>query len=145
MTAFTTSTGAYQFRKTPFGLVNSPATFNKMMRKMLAGTEDIEHYVDDIMTHTVTWENHLRALRALLTRISSAGITIKPSKCMIGYHVIDFVGHTVGNGKLEMEQDKIIKIKNAPQPKTKKQVRSLLGLTVSIGNSFLIMHKLQRH
>ena len=32
--AFTTSKGAYQFKKTPFGLVNSPAGFNKMMGEM---------------------------------------------------------------------------------------------------------------
>ena len=35
----------------------------------------------------------------------------------------------VGNGKLEMEEEKVTEIKNAPQPKTKKQVRSFLGLT----------------
>ena len=80
MTAFTTSTGAYQFKKTPFGLVNSPATFNKMMRKLLSGAKDIEHYVDDIMAHTMTWEGHLTALRELFSRVSSAGLTIKPSK-----------------------------------------------------------------
>lgn len=129
MTAFTTSTGAYQFKKTPFGLVNSPATFNKMMRKLLSGAKDIEHYVDDIMAHTLTWEGHLTALRELFSRVSSAGLTIKPSKCMIGFGEIEFVGHTVGNGKLEMEEEKVTKIKNAPQPKTKKQVRSFLGLT----------------
>lgn len=69
MTAFTTSTGAYQFKKTPFGLVNSPATFNKMMRKLLSGAKDIEHYVDDIMAHTMTWEGHLTALRELFSRV----------------------------------------------------------------------------
>lgn len=129
LTAVTTSTGAYQFKKSPFGLVTSPATFNKMMRKMLAGAKDIENYVDGIMIHTVTWEGHLRALRDIFSRVSAAGITIKPSKCMIGYHVIDFVGHTVGNGKLRMEEEKMKQIQQAPQPKTKKQVRSLLGLT----------------
>ena len=129
MTAFTTSTGAYQFKKTPFGLVYSPATFNKMMRKLLSGAKDIEHYVDDIMAHTVTWEGHSTALKELFSRVSSEGLTIKPSKCMIGFGEIEFVGHMVGNGKLEMEEEKVTKIKNAPQYKTKKQVRSFLDLT----------------
>ena len=35
----------------------------------------------------------------------------------------------MGNGKLEMEEDKTDKIKNVPQPKPKKQVRSFLALT----------------
>ena len=67
--------------------------------------------------------------RELFSRVSSAGLTIKPSKCMIGFGEIEFVGHMVGNGNLEMEEEKVTKIKNAPQPKTKKQVRSFLGLT----------------
>ena len=129
MTAFTTTQGAYQFKKTPFGLVNSPVTFNKMMRKLLYDAKDIEHYVDDIMAHTLTWEGHLAALRDLFSRVSSAGLTIKPSKYMIGFQEIDFVGHLVGNGKLEIDEEKIVKIGNALQPKTKKPVRSFLGLT----------------
>ena len=99
------------------------------MRKLLLDAKDIEHYVDDIMAHTLTWEGHLAALRDLFLRVSKSGLTIRPSKCMIGFQEIDFVGHLVGNGKLEMEEDKIDKVKNAPQPKTKKQVRSFLGLT----------------
>ena len=35
----------------------------------------------------------------------------------------------VENGKLEMEEEKDIKTKHAPQPKTKMQVRTFLGLT----------------
>ena len=69
------------------------------------------------------------ALSDLFSRVSKSGLTIRPSKCMIGFQEIDFEGHLVGNGKLEMEEDKIDKIKNAPQPKTKKLVRSFLGLT----------------
>ena len=61
---------------------------------------------------------------------------IRPSKFMVGFQEIDFARHLVGNGKLEMEEDKIDKIKNAPQPKSKKQVRSFLDLTGFI--SFLV-------
>ena len=93
-----------------------------MMGEMLFDAKDIEHYVDDIMAHTLTWEGHLTAL-------SKPNLTIRPSKCMIGFQEIDFARHLAGNDKLEMEEDKTDKIKNAPQPKPKKQVRSFLGLT----------------
>ena len=59
MKAFTTSNGAYKFKKKPFGLVNSPVKFNKMMGEMLLDAKDLDHYVDDIMAHSLTWESHL--------------------------------------------------------------------------------------
>ena len=52
-----------------------------------------------IMAHTLTWEGHLVALSDLFSRVSKSGLTIRPSKCMIGFQEIDFV-HLVWNGKL---------------------------------------------
>ena len=73
----------------------------------------------------------MTALRDFL-RVSKPGLTIRPSEYMIGFQENDFARYLVGNGKLEMEEDKIDKIKNASQPKPKKQVRSFLGLTCFI-------------
>ena len=128
ITAFTTQSGAYQFRKMPFGMINSGATFNRMMRKLLQGSIDADHYVDDILGHTVTWNQHLAMLRELFTRIKEAGLTVRPTKCMIGYRNVGFTGHVVGNGVLQMEEDKVVKIREAERPKTKSQVRAFLGL-----------------
>ena len=52
-TAFTTSEGSFQFKKLPFGLINSGATFNRVMRKLLKDVVDSDNYVDDILGHTV--------------------------------------------------------------------------------------------
>ena len=80
-TAFMISDGCYQFKKMPFGMVNSAATFNRMMRKMLHDLCNIDHYVDDIMTHTVRLEDHAKTLRQLFERVREAGLTLQPSKC----------------------------------------------------------------
>ena len=129
LTAFQTPTGSYQFGKLPFGLVNSGATFNRMMRKMLGKMNDTDHYVDDILTHTALWNQHLAELRRLFEKIRLANVTIRPSKCMLGYQTIEFVGHTVGTDEIKMEEEKIVKIEKAEIPTTKKQVRAFLGLT----------------
>ena len=128
MTAFTTEDGCYQFCKMPFGLVNSGATFNRMMRKLLSQAENTEHYIDDVLCHTKTWEEHLDALKDLFSRIRKAGLTIKPSKCKIAHQTLEFLGHTIGKDTITLEQEKIQKIKDARPPQTKKQVRSFLGL-----------------
>jgi len=36
----------------PFGLVNAPATFSRIMRKLLNGLRDIHNYLDDVLEHT---------------------------------------------------------------------------------------------
>ena len=128
MTAFTTPQGCFQFRKMPFGLVNSAATFNRMMRKVLEGVEHADSFVDDVLDHTETWSTHMSVLRKIFERIREAGLTIRPSKTMIGYTNLGFIGHNVGSGQVAMEADKLTKIEEAPRPKTKQQVRSFLGL-----------------
>ena len=103
----------------PFGLVNSGSTFNRMMRKLLHGCSNADNYVDDILGHTRRWDDHLVTLRDIFTRVRDAGLTLKPSKCLIGFESIAFTLHVVGKGILQMEDDKLEKIRNAERPKTK--------------------------
>ena len=63
----------------PFGLVNAPATFNRLMRKLLHGSEFLDNYVDDVLTHTPDWQNHLKAIRNFLTRIRDAHFIVNVS------------------------------------------------------------------
>ena len=59
-TAFTTPTGLYQFRVMPFGLCGAPATFQRLMDKLLRGFESFSAaYLDDIIVYSATWEEHL--------------------------------------------------------------------------------------
>lgn len=96
LTAFTTKSGCYQFKRMPFGLVNSPATFNRLLRKLLNGMCNVDNYVDDVLIHTSTWTDHIKTLEELMVRIRNPGLKIRPSKCMMGFETINFIGHTVG-------------------------------------------------
>lgn len=128
LTAFSTPSGLYQFRTMPFGLVNAPATFSRMMRKLLQGMNGVENFIDDVIVFTDTFEEHLHILKTVFERLRDAGLTARPTKCFIGFDKIDCLGHMVGNKCLEPEQDKIDAVRNAPIPQTKKQVRAFLGL-----------------
>ena len=111
----------------PFGLVNATATFNKMVRKLLKGFTSCESFVDDLLCHTLTWEDHLLELQKLLQRIQDANLTVKPSKCKIGFQDLDFVANHIIEGVMKPEEEKIMNILSIPAPTTKKQVRSFLG------------------
>jgi hypothetical protein len=101
----------------------------QVMRKLLEGMSDLDNYIDDCLVHTATWERHLAVVRELFERIRKAGMTIRPTKCEIGFQNLDFVGHEIGRGEIGLQEGNVRKIQEAPRPETKKQVRSFLGLT----------------
>ena len=127
-TAFVTPDGWYEFLKMPFGMVNSAATLKRGMKKLLEGMKNVEFYWDDILVHTHTWEEHLKTLGKLFSRLAQAGMTIRPSKCAFGADSIDFLGHQLQQGLIGLHEDNVTKIRKAPRPTTKKQVRSFMGL-----------------
>lgn len=128
LTAFKTPKGLFQFRVMAFGLVSAPATFSRLMRKLLHGMESIDNFLDDIIVFTKTWKEHLQVLRELFMRLRRAKLTARPSKCSIGFRQLDCLGHVVGDDKLQPHPDKVKSIEEAPRPVTKRQVRSFLGL-----------------
>ena len=85
-TAFVTPDGLYQFVRMPFGLVNSGATFNRLMRRLLEKLDGVDNYVDDVLAHTPEWDGHIDKLRETFTRIRNAGLTVRPSKCFFRIH-----------------------------------------------------------
>jgi hypothetical protein len=129
ITAFITPDGLYQWRVMPFGVVNAPAVFTRLMRKVLNNVEHVDNYLDDILEGTEGWVQHMVSLREVFTRLRKFHLTARPSKVVIGYQTLQFLGHTIGEGKITPDPTKLEKILSLSRPTTKKQVRALLGLT----------------
>ena len=79
-TAFVTHSGLYEFSVMPFGLKNTPATFQRLMETVLAGLirNVCLDYLDDIIVTGKTFSEHLDNLRKVLTRLREAGLRLKP-------------------------------------------------------------------
>ncbi|KAJ8026225.1 hypothetical protein HOLleu_34017 [Holothuria leucospilota] len=103
-------------------------TFSRIMRALLHGMSNVNNYIDDILIHTGTWGEHLTILKELLKRLRKVNLTARPKKCFVGYEEIEFLGHIVGHGSIRPKQEKTEAIRKAERPKTKKQLRSFLGL-----------------
>jgi len=129
-TAFTTPYGLYQFKVMPFGLCGAPATFQRMMDRLLRGAEGYAAaYIDDLVIYSPSWEEHCGHVKAILTRLRDAKLTARPEKCQMGMRHCTYLGHVVGCGQVKPEQSKLEAVKRFPIPLTKKDVRSFLGLT----------------
>ena len=98
VTAFGTPSGLYRYRVLPFGLTNSPAVFNRKIRQVLGDLRGVEVFVDDVLLHTSSFEDHLELLRTVLHRLSDFAMTVKPSKCELAMSEVQFLGHQVSEG-----------------------------------------------
>ena len=127
-TAFITPDGTYDFLRMPFGMKNSGATLVRGMRKILAGMNNVDSYIDDLIIHTNDWQAHLQVLGELLRRLREAGLRVRPSKCVFGAESVEFLGHYIGRDWITINEDNLEKIRTAGRPTTKKEVRSFLGL-----------------
>jgi len=127
-TAFQTPTGLFQFTKMPFGLATAPSTFARMMRQLKLEECGSVSFFDDILVASTDWQIHLSSLDKMLSRLAQFGLTVRPSKVQAGFQEIEFLGHMIGKGKMRPVDKKVSKILNLEIPKTKKQVRAVIGL-----------------
>ena len=112
LTVFSTRYSLYQFRVMPFGMVNAPGCFSRLMRTVLQGLNNVSCFIDDILVHSHDWSSHLATLRQVLTSLKDHGLHLKPSKCEMGFTQLQYLGHLVGGGVVSPVQDKVRAIKD---------------------------------
>ena len=129
-TAFATYSGLYEFCKMPFGLVNTPATFQRLMEVVLSGlARDSCHvYLDDVLVFGRTLEEHNSNLSKVLTRIREAGLRLKPKKCNFAQESVEYLGHVVSAAGIRTNPTKLRAVKEYPTPSNVKSLQSFLGL-----------------
>ena len=70
--AFVTPNGLYQYKVMPFGMKNSPATFQRLINVIINGLENCDAYIDDVINYNDTWEEHLTTIQKFFDRLSDA-------------------------------------------------------------------------
>lgn len=129
--AFKTSRGLFEPMVMYFGLTNSPATFQTMMDEIFK--EEIARgnvfiYMDDILIATEgTLEQHKPVVWHMLRKLQDNDLYLKPEKCEFHKREVHFLGSIVGEGKVKMDPIKVKALKDWPQPKSVKELRSFLG------------------
>ena len=129
-TAFITHSGLYEFKKMPFGLVNAPATFQRLMEVVLSGLarDGCMVYLDDILVFGRTLDEHNDNLAKVFQRLRSAGLTLKPKKCKFVQTEVCYLGQVVSAERVRTDPSKLQAILEFPVPDNVKALRSFLGL-----------------
>ena len=130
-TAFATPDGTYEFNVMPFGLVNAPSTFQRLMQEILTDLipEQCLDYVDDVLVLGSTFERHLTNLEQVFSRLRKAGLKLKPTKCTLVRPKVTYLGYVVSREGVETDPKKLEAVRDFPTPNTVAKLRSFLGLT----------------
>ena len=129
-TAFTTGSGLYQSNVMPFGLVNAPMTFQRLMEAVFHGLHwsTCLIYLDDCIVMGRSFEEHLHNLQEVLQRFKDAGLKLKPSKCQFLQKKVTYLGFVIGTQGVLPDPNNTAKVAAWPRPQNATQVRSFLGL-----------------
>ncbi|XP_011699177.1 PREDICTED: uncharacterized protein LOC105456665 [Wasmannia auropunctata] len=131
LTAFTVpGKGLFHFTRMPYGLTGAPATFQRLLDRLI-GPEMEPHafaYLDDIVVVTPTFEEHIKWLKKVFERIREAGLTVNPEKSKFCRSQVKYLGFLVQNEGLTVDPDKTSAIINYPPPRNIRQLRRFIGM-----------------
>jgi transposase InsO family protein len=85
-------------------------------------------YLDDVLVHSRTFEEHLSRLDSVLSAISSSGLTLNPKKCRICRREALYLGHRVSHSGITPDPQKTESVRSYPTPPNVKAVRQFLGM-----------------
>jgi hypothetical protein len=128
-TAIITRQGFFEFTVMPFGLKNAPATFQRLMMKVLGDSPFVRVHIGDIVIFSETFEDHLDHVRIVLQRLQDAGLKASPKKCHFGMVEMKYLGHIDNREGNKPYSEKIEAIVSANRPTNKTELLSFLGLT----------------
>ena len=128
-TAFQAPQGFFHFKRMPFGLTNAPSTFSRLIAKALheIPTDYCLIFLDDVLVHSRTFEEHLSHLQSVLHAHLKAGLRIKPSKCDFFSNEVKYLGHLVTADGVKVIPEYINVIQEWPVPTTVSEVRAFMG------------------
>lgn len=104
------------FKKMPFGLVNAPATFQRLMEIVLAGLarDCCLVYLDDVVVLGKTMDEHQDNLTKVFSRLREAGLKLKPKKCRLTQQEVEYLGHLVTKNGISTDPKKLEAVRNFP-------------------------------
>ena len=89
-----TPDGLFEFEVLPFGLLNGPATFERLMDTVLRGRKPklCLVYLDDLCIFGRTMEEHNQRLLAILQCLDQANLSLNIEKCVFGKNQVTILG-----------------------------------------------------
>ena len=130
ISAFVTPSGLYQYKVMPFGMKNAPATFQRMVYKLVRYIYGCEGYINDVVIYSDNWSNHMGQIKRFFQIMREAKLTINLMKSKFGKSTVKYLGHIVGQGQVRPLEN-FQKFKPSQKfliPRSRKELARFLGM-----------------
>ena len=129
LTTFCTRYSTYKMKVVPFGLTNSPATYQCYINNVLFDYLDdfCTAYLDDILIYSENKLEHEAHVKKVLERLRKAGLQADIKKSEFSIKRTKYLGFIISTKGIEVDLDKIAVIKDWQPPSTVKGIQSFLG------------------
>jgi hypothetical protein len=127
-TAFSWNKQQYVFIGAPFGIKHLPSLFQRFISNLFKDMPYVFAYIDNICFSSSSREEHARHAKAILARLNSVNLRVKPTSVNFGQYQIKLLGHMITPDGVSMDPMKQKEILEWPPPTIGTGVASFLGL-----------------
>ena len=113
----------------PFGFSIAPATFQRLMQKILSGLGSFCNvYIDDILIFLRKFDEHRLHLQEVFGQLERYSLKLHPQKCQLALPEVEYLGHIVLAEGVHPNTIKIDAVRKFPMSICVRAVREFIGL-----------------
>ena len=133
LTVFFTGDRLMRYKRLTMGTLPASGGLNSRLRPIIANIPNAAVTQDDMVVATADKETHHKTLEAVITALEKAGLTVSPSKCILGSPEIPFWGFKVDKNGIKPDPNKVQAVQEAGRPTSKDELRLFLCMIRSNG------------
>src|SRR5271166_2269843 len=121
-TAFRIRYGLYEFQVLPLGLINTPASFQRLINSILHEYQDVFvlAYLDDILVYSAMMKEHRKHITQVLEKIAGSDLYLNPKKCEWHKTEVKYLGFILSSEGIKGDPEKIRAVSEWKSPENLK-------------------------
>ena len=129
LTAFTVGHKRYIFNRMVMGHLTSSSQFARMMDRLLSSIplDQLCYFLDDLCLASNSIKTHLDRLALILDKLLSSNLRLLPKKCNLLKREVQFIGLTISQKGIRMNEDRIKAVKELLPPRSVKETQQVMG------------------